>query len=189
MSTTVVISSLTFGFFLTLFCWCCCGGCYVLSFLFHLCDYGFTTNYFLPKHVPLYVLAFVSVLELIFIPLITYGLIPLILPLGLAIVIGCGLVIVGFTFHIIVLVVFYKMYAKKEDEVYIPPVRYVDRYTGAPVSSPNPTTSLLTSGTHNFEYMRVMGTVNRHAVQLVLMMYFLMFLITPAFYPFVYLAL
>ena len=190
---TEVITSLTFGFFVALFCWCCCGGCYVFSFLFHLCDYGCTTDHFLPGHKSLYVLAFVSALELIFVPLIAYGLIPLVLPLGLAFVIGCGFVLVGFIFHLIVLVIFYKKYAKKEDEVYIPPVHYVDRYTGAPVSSPHPTTTLLNntlaSGNHNFEYMKVMGTVNRHAVQLVLMMYILMFFITPAFYPFVYLAL
>ena len=38
----------------------------------------------------------------------------------------------------------------------------------------------------NIQYMKLMGTINRHAAQLVFFMYILMIFVTPAFYPVVY---
>lgn len=176
------------GFFIALFCWVCCGGCYLCSFVFHTCDYGFTTDHCLPKYNQLYGIFIASALELLIVPPVALGVIPLVLPPFFTFIVGCGLVIASLIFHFAVLVYFYRKFANKEDEVYIAPTRYeyYDARTGHRVADPNPVQSALvtatTTGTHNFVYMADMGTVNRHAAQLMLIMNVSMMIITPVLY-------
>ena len=115
-----MITFATAGFLFALLCWCCCGGCYIILLPCHWYDHGFTSNYFLPGRVPLYGIGILSVLELIVVPLISYGVLPIIFPLGLAFPIGIVILIIGFMFHIFMLVFFYKLYGRKEDEILLP---------------------------------------------------------------------